>query len=410
VYYPSNWIHSFPQNFQWSNAALVCKGMAPYGAVAMGEIDWIVQRLHEREHEPHAWWEEWGRVAEQVERAGDEAAAQGHHATAGNYYLRAGNYYYTGERMIPPGEQKTAMYRKALRCFVEGLKRRYPTLEIVDVPYEGAPLPAYFLKAQTTPIPSFPLSGKAGSSPLPQGEGQGGGGYRRPTVVLFDGLDNCKEMSVLFAGVELAFRGFHTLAIDGPGQGEALRLRNLPARYDYEVPGTAAYEYVAARPDVDPKRVAIMAYSAGGYYAPRAAAFEPRYAACVAWGPHFDYHAVWEKRWAAMQEDENSVATSHFQLPWVLGTKDMDSAMEKLKKFTLAGVADKIKCPMLVCWGEEDKLTPREIAHQLYDGVGSQDKTLKIFTAAEGGAEHCQVDNRQVGTDYIADWLTERLM
>jgi alpha-beta hydrolase superfamily lysophospholipase len=378
MYYPSNWIHSFPQNFQWSNATLVCKGMAPYGAVALGEIDWIVQRLHERSNEEHAWWEEWSAVAERVERSGDEAAAAGHHATAGNYY-------YTGERMVPPGEQKTAMYKKALRCFVEGLKRRYPNLEIVDVPYEGAPLPAYFLKA-------------------PAATG------RAPTVVLFDGLDNCKEMSVLFAGVELAFRGFHTLAIDGPGQGEALRLRNLPSRYDYEVPGTAAYEYVAARPDVDPKRVAIMAYSAGGYYAPRAAAFEPRYAACVAWGPHFDYHAVWQKRWAAMKKDHNSVATSHFQLPWVLGTKDMDSAMEKLKQFTLAGVADKITCPMLVAWGEEDKLTPREVAHQLYDGVSSKDRTLKIFTPREGGAEHCQVDNRQVGTDYIADWLTKRLM
>jgi alpha-beta hydrolase superfamily lysophospholipase len=364
--------------------------MAPYGAVAMGEIDWIVQRLHARESEPHAWWEEWCRVGEQVERAGDEAAGAGHHATAGNYYLRAGNYYYTGERMVPPGEQKTSIYRKALRCFQEGLKRRYPNLEIVDVPYEGSPLPAYFLKAHTT-TDRAPTRGA-------------------PTVVLFDGLDNCKEMSVLFAGVELAFRGFNTLAIDGPGQGEALRLRNLPARYDYEVPGTAAYEYVAARPEVDPKRVAIMAYSAGGYYAPRAAAFEPRYSACVAWGPHYDYHAVWEKRWAAMQKDNNSVATSHFQLPWVLGTKDMDSAMEKLKKFTLAGVADKVTCPMLICWGEEDKLTPREVAHQLYDGVSSKDKTLKVFTTQEGGAEHCQVDNRQVGTDYIADWLTQRLM
>ena len=56
-----------------------------------------------------------------------------------------------------------------------------------------------------------------------------------------------------------------------------------------------------------------------------------------------------------------------------------------------------------------DELTPREIAHQLYDNVGSKDKTLKIFTAAEGGAEHCQVDNRQVGTDYICDWLSARM-
>jgi esterase/lipase len=129
----------------------------------------------------------------------------------------------------------------------------------------------------------------------------------------------------------------------------------------------------------------------------------------VAWGPHYDYHAVWQRRWDAMKKDHNSVATSHFQLPWVLGVEGMEAAMEKLKKFTLAGVADKIKCPMLVCWGEEDKLTPREIAHQLYDNVGSQDRTLKIFTVAEGGAEHCQVDNRQVGTDYICDWLSARL-
>jgi hypothetical protein len=45
--------------------------------------------------------------------------------------------------------------------------------------------------------------------------------------------------------------------------------------------------------------------------------------------------------------------------------------------------------------GEEDKLTPRSVAHQLYDNVGSKDKTLKVFTVAEGGAEHCQVDNRR---------------
>jgi alpha-beta hydrolase superfamily lysophospholipase len=384
MFYSGNWIHSFPQNFQWSNATLVAKGMAPYGAVALGEIDRIVQRLHARAAEPHAWWEEWSAEAERVEHAGDAAAAEGRSATAGNYYLRAGNYYYTGERMVPPGEQKLGIYRKALRCFQEGLKRRYPNLEIVDVPYDGAGMPAYFLKAP----------------------GASGGA---PTVVLFDGLDNCKEMSVLFAGVELAFRGIHTLAIDGPGQGETLRLRRIPSRYDYEVPGTAAYNYVASRLDVDPKRVAIMAYSAGGYYAPRAAAFEPRYCACVAWGPHFDYHAVWQDRWNAMKKDHNSVASSHFQLPWVLGVPDMDAAMEKLKKFTLAGVAEKIKCPMLIAWGTQDKLTPRSVADQLHAAVGSKDKTLKIFDEEEGGAEHCQVDNRQVGTDYIADWLEQRL-
>ena len=384
MYYAGNWIHSFPQNFQWSNATLVCKGMAPYGAVALGEIDWIVQALHQRANEPNAWHEEWCRVADKVAAKGEEAARAGNQATAGNYFLRAGQYYYTGERMVPPGEQKTAIYRKSLHYSQEGLKRRYPSLEIVDVPYENSSLAAYFLKS---PVATA----------------------RAPTVVLFNGLDNCKEMNVLFAGVELAFRGFHTLAIDGPGQGESLRLRGHHARHDYEAAGTPAYEFVAARKDVDPQRVAIMAYSAGGYYAPRAAAFEPRYAGCVAWGPHYDYHAVWQDRWAQMKKDYNSVASSGFQLPWVLGTPDMPSAMEKVRKFTLEGVADRIKCPFLITWGTQDKLTPRSVAELLHAKVGSKDKTLKIFDEDEGGAEHCQVDNRQVGTDYICDWLEARL-
>ena len=62
-------------------------------------------------------------------------------------------------------------------------------------------------------------------------------------------MDNCKEMSVIYAGIEFAKRGIHTLSIDGPGQGETQRLRNIHSRYDYEVAGTAAYEYVAARSD-----------------------------------------------------------------------------------------------------------------------------------------------------------------
>jgi esterase/lipase len=118
---------------------------------------------------------------------------------------------------------------------------------------------------------------------------------------------------------------------------------------------------------------------------------------------------VWEKRWAAMKKDHNSVATSHFQLPWVLGVDGMEAAMEKLRRFTLAGVAEKIECPILITWGSEDKLTPREIGQQLYDAAGSKDKTLKVFDRESGGFEHCQADNRQVGADFICDWLEARL-
>src|SRR6202035_5322233 len=107
---------------------------------------------------------------------------------------------------------------------------------------------------------------------------------RKRTVVLFDGMDNAKEMSVIFAGLDSAKRGTNTLAIDGPGQSETLRLRQIFSRPDYEVAGRAAYDYVAARSDVDPKKVVVMGYSFGGYHAPRVAGMDKRYAGCVVLG------------------------------------------------------------------------------------------------------------------------------
>lgn len=379
------WIDHLPENFTWSNAMLVTKGMAPYGAVALEEIDRIAQQLRSRPDDPDAWWQEWSAMAARIERHAEAEAAKGHHLTAGNYYVRAGNYYFTADRPVPPSERKFELYRKALRCFHAGFERRYPQLERIDVPFEGAALPAYFLPAQG-------VSGPA------------------PTMVVFDGLDNCKEMSVLFAGLEFSRRGFNTLSIDGPGQGEALRLRNIHSRHDYEVAGTAAYEYIASRPDVDPKRVGVMAYSFGGYYAPRIVAFEHRYAACVVLGTvAWDIHAKQLERKRLIESDPKKTSQSPFQLPWVLGVKDMNEAVEAVRKFTLVDCAQNIRCPLLITHGANDRLASPEDAHKLCAAAGSTKKLVKIFTAEEGGAEHCHVDNRQVGVDFVADWLTETL-
>ena len=373
----------FPGNFVWSQSMMSIIDMAAWGASAMGEIDQVGRRLKAREGDNEAWFEEWHAMGEEMERKADAARDAGHDLTAGTYYLHAGVYLLYSERFIPPGERKFQSYRRSMKCFVEGFRRRYPSIERVEVPYEGTTLAAYFMKAP--------------------------GGGRKPTVVCFDGLDLSKEMSILFAGVELANRGISTLAIDGPGQGEALRLQNIPSRYDYEVPGAAAYEAVAARDDVDAKRVAVMAFSLGGYYAPRIAAYEKRYAACIAWGAHFDYHAIWVERWKHMQAGGKNASSAAFQLPWVLGTPDMDTALAKVKDFKLAGVAELIECPTLVVHGENDTIVPAHWAEKLYAAVGAKKKHLKIFTHADGGSEHCHGDNRVVGSNYIADWVADNL-
>jgi len=323
-----------------------------------------------------------GRRLESVAAA---AAAEGRDMTAGNYYLRAGMYYFTGERFVPPGDLKTEIGKKALECQHAGLRRRYPNIEFVEVPYEGTTLPALFMKAPD-------VSGPA------------------PTVVVFDGMDNCKEMSVLFAGLEFAARGMHTLAIDGPGQGISLRLRGLSSRHDYEVPGAAAYDYVAARPDVDRARVVAMGYSFGGYYSARIAAFERRYAAAVAFAAlHWDL-AGWQREIKRRHDsDPKTTAQSTFHFLWVMGCPDMETAIEKAKLFSLVDVAGRITCPFLIVHSEDDRVVPVESARKLYEAVGSTRKHLKILTAADGAMYHAQADNRPVAVDYIADWITANL-
>jgi alpha-beta hydrolase superfamily lysophospholipase len=190
-------------------------------------------------------------------------------------------------------------------------------------------------------------------------------------------MDNCKEMSVLFAGLEFAARGWHTLAIDGPGQGESLRLRGMSARHDYEVPGAA-----------------------------RIAAFEPRYAAGVALAAlHWDL-AAWQREVKRRHEsDPTTTAQSTFHFPWVMGCPDMEAAIEKARRFSLVDVAARIACPFLVVHAEADRVVPVASAHALFQAIGSSRKHLKVFAAADGSTYHAHADNRQVGIDYAADWI-----
>jgi hypothetical protein len=285
------WTEQFPGNFAWSNAALVTKGMAPYGAVAVREIDEVCARLKLRQGDTDAWRQEWCAMGSRVHTLGEEAQARRRLRTAGHLYLRAGMYHSTAERFISPGEAKRALGRKALELQHAGLERCFPGIERVEVLYGQTTLPALFVKAERNP-------------------------GRAPTVVVFDGMDNCKEMSALFAGLEFAARGCNTLAIDGPGQGESLRLRELYARYDYEVPGRAAYDYVAARPDVDPMKVVIMGYSFGGYYAGRIAALDKRYAAGAALAAlHWDLAAFQREVIRKQEQDPKATAQSTFHFP-----------------------------------------------------------------------------------------------
>jgi len=98
------------------------------------------------------------------------------------------------------------------------------------------------------------------------------------------------------------------------------------------------------------------------------------------------------------------------QLLWVYGKKTVEEAVSVTNKMTLKGVADKITCPLLILHGENDRLVPLSEAQKLFaEAVNSPGKKLKVFTLAEGGSEHCQVDNNAMALDDMADWVAEVL-
>ncbi|MFQ6111130.1 MAG: serine aminopeptidase domain-containing protein, partial [Nitrospinota bacterium] len=124
-------------------------------------------------------------------------------------------------------------------------------------------------------------------------------------------------------------------------------------------------------------------------------------------GGIYDYHATWKRRIEKGFQTALSVPGEHIN--WVLGVETFDEALKKLETFTLKGVAGKIECPFLLTHGEADAQISMDDAQKLFEEVGSKDKTLKVFTREEGGAEHCQRDNQTIGIAYIGDWLAERL-
>lgn len=381
----------FPDEYRWSKGVLMALGAAKYDGAEIGEIDKIGQRLSRIAGDDQAWYVEWKNMGRHVESLGVAAQEEGHDLTASSCYFRATNYYQTAERFRQPKDHDAFQtYRRSVECFHKALELRdWPSVEIVEVPFENKSLPAYLVKP-----------------------GRGG---KYPVVVFFDGSDVTKEICY-FSGVpDLVRRGIGCLVVDGPGNGESIRFRGMALRYDYEKPASATIDYLETRPDVDKDRIGIMGISLGGYYASRAAAFEKRFKTCVAWGAIYDYYKICRRRIQGSSNASNEGQGGQMKwvrgehVKWTLGVDTYDEALAALEKFKLEGIAGKIKCKYLLVHGGEDRQTPVEEAERLFDEVGSSEKTLKIFTAEEGGSEHCQRDNLTVGTSYMFDWISDNL-
>jgi dienelactone hydrolase len=380
----------FPSNYRWSMGLLICLSAAPWTGVEIDEVNRVGRALADSVGDDAAWFEEWARMGEKIEARGRDALRAGHKLTAASCFMRATRYYQTGERFIHPRSQRsTDIYARSVTLFKDAAAMtRRPRIEPVEVPYENTSLPALLV---------HPDREATGARPA-------------PAMIFFDGFDVTKELQYGYGIPDLAARGVGCLIVDGPGNGESVRFRNLPLIAETESYATPVYEYLAAREEFDPTRIGVMALSLGGYYAPRAAALEPRFACCVAWGAQWDYHEVWARRLEELDSGKVlslSVPPEHLQ--WVLGVSDRAAALKKLEAFRLDGIVQKMACPFLLLHGAGDEQIPLELAEKLFDAAGSKQKALKIFSRDEGGFHHCQVDNITIGVHYMFDWIADVL-
>ncbi len=376
----------FPTNYPWNLAVDLAIEMG----ARIGEIEEMCAPLVEASRQPdaegtRAFRETWSSMADRLCELAAEDEAAGRLLSAGDKYGRAATYLLTAERLQPHGAPgRAALYRRVLDVFARGVVLAGENCERVEIPYGETRLAGLLVRAEGV-------------------EGRG------PILVQVNGLDSTKEMKYRVGLPNaLARRGVSSLVVDQPGTGEALRLHGLTAAWDSERWASPIVDWLETRDDVDPARIGLEGVSLGGYFCPRAVAFEPRFACGVVWGANHDWRDVQKKRLAR----EGSLPVPHYweHVRWVWGAKDMDEFLAVAEHVHLDGILDRIRVPFLVTHGEEDSQIPVAWAHRTYEQlVNSPKRELKVFTRREGGVQHSSFDNSANAGAFIADWVAETL-
>jgi dipeptidyl aminopeptidase/acylaminoacyl peptidase len=312
------------------------------------------------------WCAAWSARAAVHEEMGREALAREKFVSAGEHLQRAGVYYHFGKFLfVHDLAQMKAAHMKAVACRNAALPHLRPPGERVEMPYQGKWLAGILRKPA--------------------------GAERPPVLVFACGLDSCKEETDAYEQPFLA-RGIATLVFDGPGQGEGEY--DFAIRGDYEVAAKAVLDYVETRRDLDSARIAIAGISLGGYYAPRAAAFDQRIKACLALGGPYD--------WADCWDGVPDLTREAFRVRSKCVT--LDDARRRAATLTLRDVAHRITCPIYIMNGRQDRIVPAADAERLAREVKGP-VTLNLI---EDG-NHIANNRAYRWRAQSADWLAEQL-
>jgi len=371
-----------------------------YSGAEIGECLSTASKIKDGDIE--GWLAEWRALAERVEQTGHDCLARGHRVSAREAFLRATTYYEASFFFAPDSDpRKVELYRRQRDAFrAAGALFDHP-FEVVRIPYEGAKeLPGYFLAADDS-------------------------GQARPTIMINTGGDGTAERMYFSGGAAAGLRrGYNVLLWDGPGQpGTYLEDRSLVFRPDWEVPAGAALDYLDSRDDVDHDRIAYAGYSMGGYFVPRAAGHDHRIAAGVAlaitpelwpYMPHSQ--TIKDEYFTNLPTEDELGPKGRYAVEEVMprfgltrGISDIPAWGEYLKRFSLAGLEDKITCPILNISTTGEGKQWYDNARVFFDRLPNPNNRFVLTTEDDGGEIHCVRGNSSLAHQVTYDWLDEVL-
>jgi Prolyl oligopeptidase family len=383
----------------------IALGACQRGAADAGEV--LVTAARIKDGDADSWVRAWTETGDAVEAAGREAAAAGRRVSALAHLRRAATYLATALDQIDAShehEGKLALWRRQRALWEQIVDLAGG--ERVAIPYEGTTMPGFFFRA-------------ADAAP----------GDPRPLVVLNNGSDGATSQMWAQGGAAASERGYHWMTFDGPGQQAMLFEQGVPFRPDWEAVLTPVFDAIAAREDVDAERIAVIGISQGGFWVPRALAFEHRFTAAVADPGVVDVSSSWieplpgslrkeleegkqeqfdrNMRIGEMFSRSTTALLTFRGEPYGLHDDSRFKLYETVMQYRLGDEVDRIETPLLITDPEGEQFWPGQ-SQELYDRLPGP-KELVRFTAAEGAGRHCEPMAPALRDARVFDWLDRYL-
>lgn len=165
--------------------------------------------------------------------------------------------------------------------------------------------------------------------------------------------------------------GYATCTIDLPAHGTQFDGPRL--RADDQQVAVAALDYLATRPEIDPRRMAVLGGSLGALFALRTAAASPRAAAAIAYASPFDVGSGIDLSVPGIQSNFRFVTGAPTDQPLSYRTHD----------FHLHTALAQIACPVLILHGTRDHICDFTATYEIARRVRSSVTVWPLL-----GADH----------------------